>query len=575
MDAIRFPRADAVRALLAALLLAACAGTLGVESAAAKDVLVDAPIVWYDDDDADVPPPRERNPNVTWDRVDETLARPLGRLLRPSRLLRRATAPFGADPAPPAADVNSLDEVPDCSWFTNRIGLYPMSVEDVALGPLQSGGGPDRSGAWTIVKAKTEGVTPGFNVRDGSGAVWVIKFDPVDYPGMASAAGVISNRILWACGYNVPEDLVVYFTRDLLALGHDVEISLPDGTKRPMSESDIDDILAEVHDAGGRYRAIASKFLDGKPVGPFSYRGRRGDDPNDRIRHEHRRELRGLRTIAGWIGHFDTKQQNSLDMFVEKEGRGFVRHYLIDFASTLGAGALGPVYSFNFEHTVDVIPILGRLAAVGLYEDPWRRLKRPEGLDEVAAFESEIYRPKRFKPSVPNPAFVNQTDRDAYWAAKIVSAFTDEQLLAVAEQGRYENPEATRYVARMLAERRDEIARCWFDEVPPLDFFRVNGGNVIFRDLGVERGVYPAGARYRCRVTAVDAAREPAGDRGLWAETEETAAAIDVAAIRAVPQASHPFVEVECQVDRGSGWSRTVAVYVSRRTGRVVAVDRG
>jgi hypothetical protein len=34
-----------------------------------------------------------------------------------------------------AVNVNTLDEVPDSSWFTNRIGRGQMSVADIARGP--------------------------------------------------------------------------------------------------------------------------------------------------------------------------------------------------------------------------------------------------------------------------------------------------------------------------------------------------------------------------------------------------------------------------------------------------------
>ncbi|MCA1659740.1 MAG: hypothetical protein LC642_04255, partial [Verrucomicrobiaceae bacterium] len=34
-----------------------------------------------------------------------------------------------------AMNVNTLDEVPDSSWFTNRIGRQEISVEDLVRGP--------------------------------------------------------------------------------------------------------------------------------------------------------------------------------------------------------------------------------------------------------------------------------------------------------------------------------------------------------------------------------------------------------------------------------------------------------
>jgi hypothetical protein len=40
---------------------------------------------------------------------------------------------------------------------------------------------------------------------------------------------------------------------------------------------------------------------------------------------------------------------------------------------------------------------------------------------------------------------------------------------------------------RLLRERRDMVARFWFDRVAPVDFFHVEGGTLRFRDLAVDR----------------------------------------------------------------------------------------
>ena len=81
--------------------------------------------------------------------------------------------------------------------------------------------------------------------------------------------------------------------------------------------------------------------------------GLRSDDPNDLIPHEHRRELRGLRVIASWINHWDLKEMNTLDMYVEEGGRKFLRHYLIDFGSSLGGGKSPLEYFHGREYAFD------------------------------------------------------------------------------------------------------------------------------------------------------------------------------------------------------------------------------
>jgi len=45
-------------------------------------------------------------------------------------------------------------------------------------------------------------------------------------------------------------------------------------------------------------------------------------------------------------------------------------------------------------------------------------------------------------------------------------------------------------------QRRDKIARYWFDRVAPLDFFQVENGTLLFHDLAVDLG-YVGNRRYR------------------------------------------------------------------------------
>src|SRR5262245_14969987 len=68
----------------------------------------------------------------------------------------------------PAANANTLGEVPDSSWFQNRHGMHAMSLTQLVQGP-NTGEGPCDDEPWVIVDAKTEGVTPGFRIRDGRG----------------------------------------------------------------------------------------------------------------------------------------------------------------------------------------------------------------------------------------------------------------------------------------------------------------------------------------------------------------------------------------------------------------------
>src|SRR3990172_2214770 len=99
------------------------------------------------------------------------------------------------DPTPNvrAKDINTVDEVPNSSWYTNRIGSKPMTPDEIMKGPDTTSGPAD--GTWTVVAAKNDGVSPGFTIKDSAGQVWFIKFDPPGYLGMATGTEVVVKKL--------------------------------------------------------------------------------------------------------------------------------------------------------------------------------------------------------------------------------------------------------------------------------------------------------------------------------------------------------------------------------------------
>ncbi|HEX05051.1 MAG TPA: hypothetical protein ENH10_07855 [Bacteroidetes bacterium] len=205
-----------------------------------------------------------------------------------------------------AQNVNAWDEVDNSSWFTNRNHLHPMNLEDIARGSC-SGGGPETSGEWIIKRAKAEGVTAGFHIKDSRGERYVIKFDPIGYGGLNSGADALGAKFFYAAGYNAPQNHIVYFDPSILSLDPDgVKFTDEDGEKRLMNEADLEALLERVKfEEDGTIMCQASKYFDGDLLGPFSFRGTRDDDANDFIKHHHRRELRGQKAFAVWINHYD------------------------------------------------------------------------------------------------------------------------------------------------------------------------------------------------------------------------------------------------------------------------------
>ncbi|MBD3222068.1 hypothetical protein GF314_12585 [bacterium] len=545
---------------IATVLLAGL--VIAMSAVAGRPPLRDGPVVWYEDDRRPIPVPDQYDPLPISSEIRATVSRPIGRALDPVRWLT------GADG--PAWNPNALGEVPGSTWFTNRMGLRRLTAEELATGPGREG--PSRDGPWEIIGAKQGGVTMGFRIRDAAGQVWLLKFDPPEHPGQSIRAGVVSNLILHACGYNTPVDRVVVFDRDQLSLGVDASLRTVRGTGEVrLTEANLDSVLQATDSVfDGRYHALASRFLDGIPLGPIRHQGTRPDDPNDHVPHEHRREWRGLRVICAWIGHNDTKIQNTLAMYEGEPGAGHVAHYLLDFASSLGTSGAETFAKFNFEYGVDLPASLGRLATLGLRRDVWQTMPWPTHLDEVAHFHSLHFDPRSWSPIYPNSAFANLTTEDGYWAAKIVSAFTDRDLRIMVEQGRYQDPRAVDWLVEHLGRRRDIIARTWFDEVAPLDFWTWDGAALSGHDLGLERGLYPVEeTRYRARARLVDERRE-GGAWSDWRALEGPVWSPD----RAFDRTAGRFLAVQFQVDRGRGWQDPITVYVGPRSGRVVAVDR-
>ena len=70
------------------------------------------------------------------------------------------TTPGDKDFDKRAGNVNSVDEVMDGPWFTNRAGRKPLTADEIAQG-ANTGTGP-APGKWVVTSAKSDGVTPGF-----------------------------------------------------------------------------------------------------------------------------------------------------------------------------------------------------------------------------------------------------------------------------------------------------------------------------------------------------------------------------------------------------------------------------
>jgi len=401
-------------------------------------------------------PPSETDISYYYDLFEQSAVRPCTRMLDPSLWVRKAT---GNPREAVNVDANGQVRLPS-TWWQPRAGFRPVGVAQMLQGPGSSAG--PAPGRWTVTRAKTQGVTPGFFIKDAAGTRFIVKFDPPSCPEMATGADVVSSYLFWAAGYNVPANAIAYFRAESLLIAPDAVAIDEKGRKVPMGREFLERLLERVRrEPDGSYRAMASRLLAGKPLGPYEYSGRRRDDPEDLIPHEHRRELRGLWTICAWTGHADSRAPNSLDMWVNEDGRSFVRHYLIDFGSCLGSGAIAKrSYQTGHEYFVDYGVMARSAVTLGLVPAKWESSVDPE-LPSIGFIDSKTFDPKGWRPDYPNPAFDERTPRDIRWSARIVAAISDDMIRAAVEQGRYSDPRATEYLTKVLIERRDKLARAW------------------------------------------------------------------------------------------------------------------
>jgi hypothetical protein len=183
--------------------------------------------------------------------------------------------------------------------------------------------------------------------------------------------------------------------------------------------------------------------------------------------------------------------------------------------STLGANGSGShVVMHGQEYLFDPRTIAAQTLTLGLREKPYEFQPLVVFYPSIGYFTAKYFEPEDWVMVHPNPAYEYRTDRDGFWGAKRVMAFTDADVRAIVATGQLSDPDAEEYLVQTLLARRDEIGRYWFGEVNPLDRFVIArldfaGGTAApasaftleFDDLAVTGNLEPADAsRYRYAV---------------------------------------------------------------------------
>jgi hypothetical protein len=476
----------------------------------------------------------------------------------------------------PAQNVNTLGEVPDSSWFTNRIGATDMSLAAIVRGP-------DRHARldaeeWIIVEGKDTGLQPGFraiNAADPGRTLFQLEFDSRDNPEMATGAEIVGTTIYHAIGYNVVESYLVELDPARVSIDPRATISVA-GRTRSFTRRDLNHILrGAARRPNGRYRASASPFAEGRYLGPFLHYGTRPDDPNDIVPHERRRELRGNRVFAAWVNHDDSRAGNSLDMLVERDGRKFVKHYMFDFGAILGSGTGDPDHPWaGNEYLVEGRPGLLTLASLGLWRRPFIGIRAPSELPAAGNFTADRFDPARWRPHYPNQAFRHMQPEDAFWAARIVAKFTPEAIAAIVAKAQFSDPRATDVITGTLQRRRELVLRTWLTAINPVVNPKVDGQLLRFDNIAESSGVAESDSAYQVAWFTYD------NESG--ARTQVGTPAVHPAPVVTIPQRAlgevdYAGVEVRTLNTNHASWARPVRFYLRRGSDGwvLVGVERG
>jgi len=450
-------------------------------------------ILWREPDTGPSPLPKTTESLFTYIGLRDAMYLPADRELR---------LDYGRE----STNVNALDEVPDSTWFADprRVvdgdgvvrALKAFTDEQMERGAMLDDAPPEPP--FTVTKGKGVGANLGFQVKDRLGRKYLFKMDPPGLIGMDTSTEVVVSRLAWAAGWNVPAETLIDFRREDLILS-------PQATTRNARLDETvpltDEMLGRMLDSvptlpDGSIRAIASRWIAGRIIGPFAWYGRRRDDANDRVKHEDRRDLRAFGMFSMWVNDIDTLETNTLDAYVGKPGEGHVIHYQQDVGGSFGGRAEEPV-AWWMADDIYFAPsrILASLVTLGFVRRPWdgeearaRRARNVGQFPELGNFDWEHFQPRRWHPVLDNPAFERQTPRDTYWGTKRLLAFREEELRAAIRAGRY-RPATAERLFEILWRRREKIAREYLTKVAALDYFQFERGAMCFEDLWVSAGL--------------------------------------------------------------------------------------
>jgi hypothetical protein len=291
--------------------------------------------------------------------------------------------------------------------------------------------------------------------------------------------------------------------------------------------------------------------------------------------------LRGLRLFAAWLNHDDARSINSIDTYVEENGRRYIRHYLQDFGSNLGSGSTSAQQPRGgYEYLLERGRIGKGLIGFGFYQRDWMSIKWPDD-PSIGSIEADVFDPATWKTEYPNPAFKQMDAADAFWAARIVSRFTDTMIRGIVEEAHLTNPDAARYLADVIVKRRDKTVRWGITRTNPLDRFEIRNDQapqLAFENAAVRLRAVPEAPAYRIGWAQFDNVAGTAGAVVATLTTDEPQVAIPLDAFGPPDAAGLRYAVASISTIQRTfrHWQKPVLVTLRNRNGLldVVGIER-
>ena len=248
---------------------------------------------------------------------------------------------------------------------------------------------------------------------------------------------------------------------------------------------------------------------------------------------------------------------------------------MLDFGSTLGSGSVEaqlPWLGYNYWLDFDLVK--HNIVTFGFSTPTYHKVDFRE-FPSIGRIEAEAYEPHEWRNDYPNPAFVRMTNRDAFWASKIMMGFTREELAAIVKTAEFSDLEAEAHLLDVIVKRQRKTGAYYFDRVNPLDEFRITSTALEFTNLAETYDFEAPGTTYNVPWFTYD--NPPDTTTPLDAPVHLSSPVARLPASTGLDDADmFLMAEVRAVHDAHDAWNTPVRVYLRATSGsfEVVGIDR-